>query len=151
MNKSTPSDLTARARIRNAALALLGEYGIRATSIRKIARAAGVSPGLVQHHFRTKRALENEAAGYVRAKMAELAQVEPGSGRARGTLTLGAPVVEFISDNPDVVAYVRRVILEDSPTGRSLLDSMLALSRSLNEQLRQHSLLRDDLDAQWTI
>src|SRR5215469_16324949 len=119
MNKSTPSDLTARARIRNAALALLGEYGIRATSIRKIAKAAGVSPGLVQHHFRTKRALESEVAGYVRAKMAELAQVQPGPGTARGTLTLGASVVEFVRENPEVVAYVRKAILEDSPAGRS--------------------------------
>ena len=151
MNKSKPSDLTTRARIRNAALKLFGEYGIRATSIRKIAKAAGVSAGLVQHHFRTKRALENEVAGYVKAKMAELAQVEPEPGKARGTLTLGAALVEFIRENPEVVAYVRRVILEDSPAGRSLLGSMLTLSRSLNEQLRRHSLLRDDLDAEWTI
>jgi AcrR family transcriptional regulator len=130
---------------------LFGENGIRPTSIRKIAKAAGVSPGLVQHHFRTKRELEKAAAAYVAAKMAELAQAEPRPGRAPGTLTLGAAVVEFIRKHPDVIAYVRRGILEDSPFRGNLLDSILALSRSLNQRLRQHGLLRDDLDVPWTV
>lgn len=51
------SDLTTFARIRNAALAGFASDGVAATSIRDVARAAGVSPGLVQHHFPTKAAL----------------------------------------------------------------------------------------------
>lgn len=151
MKRGEHSDLTAHARIRNAALMLFGENGIRPTSVRKIAKAAGVSPGLVQHHFRTKRALEDAVAAHVAAKMAELAQAEPGPGRELGTLTLGAAVVEFIRKNPEVVAYVRRVILEDSRVGRNLFDSVVTLSRSLNERLKQHGLLRADLDVQWTV
>ena len=50
-------DLTAYARIRNAALELYADKGPARTSIREVARAAGVSPGLVQHHFGTKQNL----------------------------------------------------------------------------------------------
>jgi AcrR family transcriptional regulator len=59
------SDLTAPARIRNAALRLFAENGVDGTSIRDIAGAAGVSPGLVQHHFKTKDAVRDAVNGYV--------------------------------------------------------------------------------------
>ncbi len=52
-----PEDLTARARIRDAALAQFAEHGIKGATMRGIAEAAGVSLGLVQHHFRSKEAL----------------------------------------------------------------------------------------------
>jgi len=51
------TDLTARARIRDAALEQFGEHGFEGATIRGIAESAGVSPGLVQHHFGTKEAL----------------------------------------------------------------------------------------------
>ena len=44
-------DLTARARIRDAALRLFAERGVEGVTIREIAEAAGVSGGLVRHHF----------------------------------------------------------------------------------------------------
>lgn len=56
--RSTPSaDLTAIARIREAAIARFGARGYDGTSVRDIARDAGVSPGLVIHHFGSKDGL----------------------------------------------------------------------------------------------
>jgi AcrR family transcriptional regulator len=52
-----PQDLTARARIRDAALAQFAEHGTKGTTMRGVAGAAGVSIGLVQHHFGSKEAL----------------------------------------------------------------------------------------------
>lgn len=52
-----PDDLTARARIRDAAMRHFGEYGFERATIRGIAETAGVSPGLVRHHFGAKQAL----------------------------------------------------------------------------------------------
>ncbi|MTL11753.1 TetR family transcriptional regulator, partial [Nocardia seriolae] len=43
-------DLTTRARIRDAAITVFGEQGF-GVGVRAIAAAAGVSPGLVNHHF----------------------------------------------------------------------------------------------------
>ena len=54
---SSAEDLTARARIRDAAIDLFAERGIAAATIRDIAQAAGVSSGLVRHHFGSKEGL----------------------------------------------------------------------------------------------
>lgn len=50
-------DLTARARIREAALEHFARYGFDRATIRSIARTAGVSPGLVRHHYGSKEKL----------------------------------------------------------------------------------------------
>src|SRR5699024_9797298 len=60
-----PEDLTSRARIRDAALAQFAEHGTKGATIRGIAAAAGVSPGLVQHHFGSKDALRESCDKYV--------------------------------------------------------------------------------------
>jgi AcrR family transcriptional regulator len=57
MAEPDPQDLTARARIRDAALRLFGEQGFDQATIRGIAEAAGVSSGLVRHHYGSKEAL----------------------------------------------------------------------------------------------
>jgi AcrR family transcriptional regulator len=59
VDQPAPEDLTARARIRNAALRLFAERGIERATIRDIALAAGVSGGLVRHHFGSKEQLRN--------------------------------------------------------------------------------------------
>jgi TetR/AcrR family transcriptional regulator, regulator of cefoperazone and chloramphenicol sensitivity len=56
--RSTPTeDVTAAARIRDAAIALFGERGFDRTSVRQIATDAGVSAALVIHHFGSKEGL----------------------------------------------------------------------------------------------
>lgn len=62
---SSASDLTARARIRDAALARFGTDGIAGTSVRAVAADAGVSPGLVLHHFGSKDGLRQACDDHV--------------------------------------------------------------------------------------
>jgi len=57
-------DLTAVARIRDAAVDLFGREGF-GVSVRAIAAAAGVSPGLVIHHFGSKDKLHRACDAYV--------------------------------------------------------------------------------------
>jgi AcrR family transcriptional regulator len=54
-----PEDLTARARIRDAAMRHFAEHGFERATIRGIAETAGVSSGLVRHHFGSKQALRD--------------------------------------------------------------------------------------------
>lgn len=54
-----PEDLTARARIRDAAMQHFAEHGFARATIRGIAETAGVSSGLVRHHFGSKQALRD--------------------------------------------------------------------------------------------
>ena len=58
-------DLTARARIRDAAIRLFTEKGVKGTSILDIAKAAGVSGGLIRHHFGSKDGLRVACDTYV--------------------------------------------------------------------------------------
>jgi TetR/AcrR family transcriptional regulator, regulator of cefoperazone and chloramphenicol sensitivity len=58
-------DLTARARIRDAALRQFAEQGFERSTIRGIAATAGVSPGLVRHHFGSKEALRDAVDEHV--------------------------------------------------------------------------------------
>jgi AcrR family transcriptional regulator len=69
---SSPEDLTARARIRDSAIALFAERGIGSATIRDIAQAAGVSSGLVRHHFGSKDGLRRACDEYAMAEGARL-------------------------------------------------------------------------------
>ncbi|MEU7880956.1 TetR/AcrR family transcriptional regulator [Microbispora bryophytorum] len=60
-----PEDLTARARIRDAALQHFGEHGFERATIRGIAETAGVSSGLVRHHFGSKQELREVCDTYL--------------------------------------------------------------------------------------
>jgi AcrR family transcriptional regulator len=76
-------DLTARARMREAAMRLFAEKGYAATSVADIAVAAGVSGGLVRHHFGSKEGLrracdEAVVAELARIKERNIARVEKG-------------------------------------------------------------------------
>jgi len=58
-------DFTARARIRDAAIKLFTERGMDKTSVLDIAEAAGVSGGLIRHHFGSKDGLREACDTYV--------------------------------------------------------------------------------------
>lgn len=71
------ADLTATARIRNAAIELFARDGFQKTNVRAIAAAAGVSPALVIHHFGSKDGLRAVCDEYV-------LEVLTSRARARG-------------------------------------------------------------------
>ncbi|OBK45837.1 TetR/AcrR family transcriptional regulator [Mycobacterium sp. 1081908.1] len=58
------ADLTAAARIRDAAIEQFGEHGF-GVGLRAIAEAAGVSAALVIHHFGSKEGLRNACDEYI--------------------------------------------------------------------------------------
>ncbi|MFE0151843.1 TetR/AcrR family transcriptional regulator [Nonomuraea sp. NPDC059007] len=65
MTAPDPEDLTARARIRDAAMRQFGEHGFERATIRGIADGAGVSSGLVRHHFGSKQGLREACDAYL--------------------------------------------------------------------------------------
>ncbi|MFI6828299.1 TetR/AcrR family transcriptional regulator [Kribbella sp. NPDC050241] len=77
-------DLTARARIRDAAIRLFGERGIEGASIRDIAAEAGVSSGLVRHHFGSKEALRDACDQYAKERMLEVGEELTDAGGVAG-------------------------------------------------------------------
>ncbi|MFC3997381.1 TetR/AcrR family transcriptional regulator [Nocardiopsis sediminis] len=83
MTEPDPDDLTARARIRDAALRHFGEHGFDRSTIRGIAETAGVSSGLVRHHFGSKEALRDACDAHLAAALQRI------NGRVRADSTPG--------------------------------------------------------------
>ena len=148
-------DLTAVARIRNAALEGFARDGVAATSIRDVARAANVSPGLVQHHFKTKAELEQAVNEYV----VEIA-TEAYTGFEQTTATaetaaddlvgaMGDRITEFVRDHPSALLYVVRSAARGEQAGLEIFDAFLAIVRSQVEWLAQDGILREDVDRLW--
>lgn len=114
-------DLTARARIRDAAMSQFAERGFKDATIKGIANAAGVSTGLVQHHFGTKERLRqacDEAAAEVIRRQLDLVE------RVDSAVTnpdFGALLYET---SPLLVRYLIRLLTEGSPVAASLFDQM---------------------------
>jgi len=117
-------DLTARARIRNVALDHFATRGDRATTIRGVARDAGVSPSLVQHYFGTKAGLRDACDAYV----AEYLRRE-----AKHSVTeLGIADPDFLAgayrSAPLIVRYLARALTDASPAGGALFDELVAIT-----------------------
>src|SRR5215813_4115516 len=93
-------DLTARARIRDAALTLFAERGIEASTIRDIAAAAGVSSGLVRHHFGSKEALRDACDAYAFERMKQIGDELIAEGRIAeaGLMADLQPAVRLLQD-----------------------------------------------------
>ena len=117
------ADLTALARIRRSALHLFAQHGVRGVSMRDVAREAGVSPSLVVHHFGSKGGLLEAVDGYVGEVMTqligELADQPDDAGRATAALWAA------IDREPDLMAYLRRSLVEGGAPGRRLFGWMV--------------------------
>ena len=138
-----PADLAPRARIREAALRLYAEHGLQATSIRMVAEEAGLSPGAVMHHFKTKDELAEAVQHAVVAKIREvvsgvgLDQPPPVAARARRQA-----FDQLITDNPLIAGYIRRVTLEGGAAGLALFTEAFELVRSEMQALVEAKIAR---------
>src|SRR3954462_13965947 len=97
------SDLTAVASIRHAALERFARDGVAGTTIRDVAKTAGVSPGLVQHHYRTKADLEravNEHVLQIAVEASEgLEEATAGADTEELFLAMGKRTTELVRDH----------------------------------------------------
>lgn len=144
------SDLSARARIREAALDLFGRRGFD-VSVRAIAQAAGVSPGLVVHHFGTKARLRDAVEQAVLGVFHRQFAAVPAdlSGDAYSSAIADA-FAAAIAPSPQLRRYLRRSLLEDTPAGLTILDELLAAVRRGLDRLEERGDLRRSPDPTWS-
>jgi AcrR family transcriptional regulator len=145
------SDLTGLARIRNAALELFARDGVAATSIRDVAKQAGVSPGLVQHHFSTKAALVEAVNEHVVAIATDAFSDLPESGTPVDVQQeLGDRVTAFVREHPSALLYVARSAADRDDAALGIFDAFVAIAENLWRRLADHDLLRPGIDLTWT-
>ncbi|MCV7076295.1 TetR/AcrR family transcriptional regulator [Mycobacterium szulgai] len=135
--RATNDDLTSKARIRNTALDLYAQYGEDRISLRAIAAEAGVTLGLVQHHFKTKAGLRDAVDQLVVDYFAQaIAEVPTEGSPAELAAARDDAVRRMLVDNPPVVNYIRRSVLEASDDRLHLLDVLVELTRKEVSALR---------------
>lgn len=115
-------DLTARARIRQAALAQFTEHGFERTTIRGIAAEAGVSPGLVRHHFGSKHDLREAVDAHILKEVRRLSDLLMANAQQG---EFDSAVVSREAVRP-FARYLARALAEGSTTLAALFDEMVS-------------------------
>jgi len=137
-----PSDLTARARIIDAAVTVFAHQG-SAASVRAIAAAAGVSPALITHHFGTKEALKAECDervldAYTDVKMAGIA--DPMGSMA--SLGDGDPVeAERLTM---LSSYMLRAFLDGGTTAKQFYERLADRIADIMQVAADHGMVRPE-------
>jgi TetR/AcrR family transcriptional regulator, regulator of cefoperazone and chloramphenicol sensitivity len=145
---ASAEDLNSRARLRDAAVRLFAERGVAGTSVRDIAEAAGVTAGLITHHFGSKERLK----AAVDEVMMEVftAPLTASSDRSSPTPeAVGEALAQSMAAHPDLRAYLRRSFLENDPASAEVFDRFVGLLRDLLAEMHAAGKLRADLDLDW--
>jgi AcrR family transcriptional regulator len=136
-------------RIRNAALACFSAEGTAATSLRTVAAAAGVSLGLVQHHFATKAGLIKAVDDYVLTLVLTAISQPLPEPPVDSVAEVGARVARIIAEHPDIADYVGRALIDGSPLGAMIFDSLVGFGTVRWNQRSERGETRSDLDLTW--
>ena len=145
---TSPEDLSSRARLRDAAIRLFAERGVAGTSVRDIAEAAGVTAGLITHHFGSKERLK----AAVDELMVEVftAPLTASSDHSRPTAEgVAEALAHTMAAHPDLRAYLRRSFLENDPASGEVFDRFVGLMRERLAEMQEAGTLRADLDLDW--
>ncbi|WP_073453524.1 TetR/AcrR family transcriptional regulator [Actinomyces denticolens] len=128
-DRTTPphqEDLTAVARIRAAAMARFAAHGF-SVGLRAIAADAGVTAGLITHHFGSKEGLRRACDAEVLRQMDEAKRDSVIMGGPADLLSQLTQVEEYLP----ACAYALRSLSDGGELARSLMDSFVAETASL--------------------
>ena len=147
---ATSDDLSGRARIREAALRLFAADGIAATSIRAVAEEAGVSPGLIVHHFESKdglcRAVDEAALDRIERAVASV----PASERVGDRVEQQTQEIAIvIRDAPLLADYIGRALVERGAAGVALFERMAERARGGLQAAARAGNLQPGVDRRW--
>ncbi|MCL2780608.1 MAG: TetR/AcrR family transcriptional regulator [Actinomycetia bacterium] len=135
--RPTDGDLTAKARIRNAALDLFAQRGEDGTTMRAVAARAGVTVGLIVHHYGHKEALREAVEADIVARFADAIESVPLRGKASEVVAArDQAVAGMLAASPAVVDYLRRVILHPQRERRDLVSKLSQLAAEQITELR---------------
>lgn len=119
VNEDMSDDLTARVRIRDAALKHFAEEGYERTTIRAIARTAGVSHGMLRHHYGSKIDLRAGCDDYVFQVLHRLNTV---------LLDIPSAADPPLQSSKPLWRYAARTLVEGSPTAGPIFDELVVMT-----------------------
>lgn len=134
MRSAGGDDLTTRARIRDAAVRLFGRDGFAATSVRAVATAAGVSPGLVLHHFGSKEGLREACDAYI--VDAVIGRKDELAGDREASVNAMQRWLADVEQFRPELDYMARMLTDDGPGADRLFDLLVdGTSQMIREQV----------------
>ncbi|MBF6167759.1 TetR family transcriptional regulator [Streptomyces gardneri] len=140
--QGSTEDLTTAARIRDTAIEVFGEHGFQ-VGVRKIAAAAGVSPGLVNHHFGSKDGLRAACDERV------LQLIRDEKVKAITASSMKAGMLESLAELESyapLVAYMVRSLQAGGPMAESLFEHMVADAEGYLERAVQAGAIKPSRD-----
>lgn len=142
MSTPTPSP-DSRSRIRGTALRLFAAQGAAATSLREVAREAGVAPGLVVHHFGGKDGLRAAVDECVVDLFRTAVDSVPLGGPAEEVIAArDRAAARMFQENPEAVDYLRRAVVTPDPGAEGLARMLVEETIRQTRTLREHGIAR---------
>ena len=137
-------------RIRQAALKSFATKGAAGTSLRSVAADAGVSLGLVQHHFETKAGLIKAVDDYVMGVVIAVVAQPVSAPHAKDSIAdMGSRVTTLLLEHPEVVDYFGRALIDGSQLGITIWDTLSAFGTARWTARKESGEARDDIDVTW--
>jgi len=107
--KERPGYGQGREALLEAAIHVVGTSGLRNLTYRAVAAEAGVTHGLVAHHFGSRDALLEEALELALERSLDTAPMNPDSGQLED---LGTSLAALVDVDPDLQAFQYELMLE---------------------------------------
>jgi AcrR family transcriptional regulator len=92
-----------------AAIRVVARGGLRQLTYRAVAAEAGVTHGLVAHHFGSREALLEEALRFSIDRSVAISRLEPGTGNVD---EFASTLARIVTDDPDLQAFQYELLLE---------------------------------------
>jgi TetR/AcrR family transcriptional regulator, regulator of biofilm formation and stress response len=124
-----------RVALLEAAIRVGAHQGLRGLTIRSAAAEAGVSHGLVRHHFGSRQQLVDEALEYAARKSMITGDLEPGTG---DPADFSRALEDIVADDPDLQAFQYEMAMDARRR-----PELLATNHAIYEQYRQMGLADD--------
>ncbi|MEO6886989.1 MAG: TetR family transcriptional regulator [Jatrophihabitantaceae bacterium] len=139
-------DLTAAAKIRDAAMNLFGERGEASVTVRDIAAAAGVSPGLVIHHYKSKdglkAAVDERALSMLKDMLAKSSDPQASANSTAQSMSqMTDAFADEIAQFPTLLPYLRRLLVDGGDSTAALFRSMFEATRDALSRMQSAGLV----------
>lgn len=138
-----------RQQLLEAALLEVAERGAKGATVRMIAERAGVTPGLVVHHFASKDRLLAEVDDLVAQRLTDAMSVPDDGTDAAADLSAVAVQLSLIGSDSSLRAYLRRAIADATPAGGRFLQHLINLTVGTLRNVRSSASSLSSDEARW--
>lgn len=118
-----------RVALLQAAIRVGAQEGLRGLTLRSVAAEAGVSHGLVRHHFGTRQQLVDEALEHAARRSMITGDLEPGTG---DPADFSRALEDIVAEDPELQAFQYEMAMEARRR-----PGLLATNHAIYEQYRE--------------